>query len=179
MKLLGKFLQGDFINFITTSRKPSINTRVFVKEFSSLVDASYITRGKSSISDLVSASRYNGVQKLYVVTDNQGNPNQLIEISIDHKNWEFSNVFRIKCFKLRKNIDSENYRIKDLNYTFEKGALRKLLRSAGVYPNEESLFEIKENNEIYSVYYKGKDIGPVFSLEYMQKSDFDANKSNP
>jgi rRNA maturation protein Rpf1 len=54
------------MNYITTSRKPSINTRLFAKDLAGILSAEYLTRGKSSMSDLVNVARYNGVKKVFI-----------------------------------------------------------------------------------------------------------------
>ncbi len=153
--------------YITTSRKPINNSRIFAKEFGSIIGAIYITRGKSSLSDMVSNARYNGAEKLYVITDYAGNPNQLIEISVGPKNWEISSTFNLKVYKLRKNFtNQENLRIKDVIFDPNSKPLMHIVRANGLEYNENSEYKIIEKNGVCSLYHLGKEIGPAFKLEY-------------
>ncbi|HLI46013.1 MAG TPA: hypothetical protein VKU94_02345 [Geobacterales bacterium] len=60
---------------ITTSRRPSRRTRSFVRDLALLFNAERITRGKSSIDDLLS-ELVNG-SKLLVIDTKKGNPSRI------------------------------------------------------------------------------------------------------
>lgn len=61
--------------FITTSRRPSIRTRTFIKELERAIPGSKrIVRGKKSLDDLKEMMIRYGVSKLLVVDTKKGNP---------------------------------------------------------------------------------------------------------
>ena len=61
--------------FITTSRRPSIRTRTFIKELERAIPGSKrIVRGKKSLDDLKDVMIRYGVSKLLVVDTKKGNP---------------------------------------------------------------------------------------------------------
>ena len=88
------------MHYITTSRKPGIRVRAFVKDIAFLFNAQYITRGKNSISDLIADARYNGVDKIIIITEKNGNPYQLLLMSVDNKNWEWDETYFVKIIKV-------------------------------------------------------------------------------
>lgn len=61
--------------FITTSRRPAIRTRIFIKELERVIPgAKRIIRGKKGLEDLERLLFINGVSKLVIVENKKGNP---------------------------------------------------------------------------------------------------------
>lgn len=159
-------MQGDFINYITTSRKPGDNARAFVKDIGPLLKAAYLTRGKSSLSEIIGSARYNGAERLYIITEYAGNPRQILEITIKPKTWEFSNTYFVTLHKLRKVVSEDRERIENVFYDVESKAVYELFKSSGVESDEDAKTRVIEKDGIVRVYSGKKEIGPTFKVFY-------------
>jgi len=61
--------------FITTSRRPAVRTRIFIKELERVIPGTKrVIRGKKSIEDLQRLLFINGVSRLVIVENKKGNP---------------------------------------------------------------------------------------------------------
>ena len=86
---------------VTTSRKPSRNTRVFARSFSNLLPcSSYIARGKRSVESLFEYAVSKGFSKIAVVQDRKGNPHGFEFISVKRNSWDWMEPMHFKgvCF---------------------------------------------------------------------------------
>lgn len=160
--------------YITTSRKPSTNSRLFAKDLGNLLKAEYLTRGKTSLAELIEITRYNGANKLFVITDKGGNPHQIIEITVDAKTWEFSNTYFINLHMLRKSFAEDKVKHEGLRFEILSRPMHHLIRAAGIYSNDDSSSELVDKDGIVTVFYKKKEIGPRFKIFYEREH----NESN-
>lgn len=62
---------------ICTSRRPSPRTRSFVKDLANAFSGDRITRGKSSLEELLTLSVESGYDKIIIVDTRYGNPGRL------------------------------------------------------------------------------------------------------
>ena len=62
---------------VTTSRKPSQNTRTTARFLARLIDAKYFSRGKASFDVLVSEAEKSGFKRVLVVGEDHGNVGSL------------------------------------------------------------------------------------------------------
>jgi len=154
------------MRYITTSRKPCTNSRVFAKDLGDLLHAVYLTRGKSSLAELIATARYNGAQKLFIVTDQGGNPHQILEINIDAKNWEFANTYFVVLHKLRKIFTDKRVRMESISFGEVSRAMHHLLRAAEIYPDDESKYTLIDKDGLVSVYLGKEEVGPKFKIYY-------------
>jgi rRNA maturation protein Rpf1 len=161
------------IIYITTSRKPGKNTRVFAKDFARLINAIYLTRGKSSIANLINTARYNGASDIYIITEKNGNPNQILHIEIVKKYWEFKESFTITLHKLTKTLTETKPKITCLQIATNNKPLRHILKINNIFSEEECEYIIKDVKEAVSLFHKDKEIGPRFEIKY---SDYDEHK---
>lgn len=163
------------MNYITTSRKPSDRVRTFAKQLSPLFESEYIIRGKNSISDLIAAARYNGINYILIVTEKNGNPKQLLVIFLDEKVWEWKNTYFIKLLRTRSEILKENVniRITNFNLSTENRALKSLLKTLRVNLDENSDIIVKDIKKGISIFKDNKEIGPVFDIEYAKQRNFE------
>jgi len=152
--------------YITTSRKPSVRTRVFAKDISFLFNANYYTRGKSSISDLVSNARYNAVSLVCIITEKDGNPKQLLLMEVDDKNWSWKEAYFIKILKTRNEFTKSNLRIYSFKNQSTNTVLYGLLKTFGFVEDEDSEFCLKDSKKGVSIFKGDKEIGPSFELSY-------------
>lgn len=126
---------------ITTSRKPSKNTRVFARRLSCLLPLSeYTPRGKKSISELAELSVSKGFRKIIVIQDKKGNPSKLQFLEISKDNWEWADEIEIKSVSLKQIKERQ----KEVFFTD-----KKLAKIFLIEPIKEADVEIKTNkNEI-------------------------------
>ena len=75
--------------YITTSRKPSQNTRTLAHALSSFLSARYESRGKKSIEDVVTQARAEGHSRVLVIGERHGNPNGLSFIRVNSSEWSW------------------------------------------------------------------------------------------
>jgi|GEM_PF-5759668 len=156
------------MNYITTSRKPGNNCRQFTKEIGKLLNTNYITRGKASLSDLISTSRYNGAERLFVVTESSGNPKQILEVSIGPKIWEFSNTYFVTLHSLTKKESSA--KMTEIEYLPKSKAFLHLLKGAGVESADDAKYVVKEDDKgVVSVYFDNKETGLKFKVFYKEQ----------
>lgn len=151
------------MHYITTSRKPGIRVRAFVKDIAFLFNAQYITRGKNSISDLIADARYNGVDKIIIITEKNGNPYQLLLMSVDNKNWEWDETYFVKIIKAKSEVSSEKVRIRNFGIETNNKALKSIFKKLNVN-DKDSEFIVKDIKNGVSVFKEKKEIGPSFDI---------------
>lgn len=155
------------INYITTSRKPSVRVRTFAKQLGFLFGAEYITRGKTSISDLIADARYNGIEYVIIVTEKDGNPRQLLVMLINNKTWEWRDSYFIKLLRTRLEISKQdNLRIKSFNLQTKDLALNHLLNQFDLKLNNDSDYVVKDIKNGISIFLENKEIGPAFAITF-------------
>ncbi len=82
---------------ITTSRKPSRNTRAFARTLANLIPHSqYLTRGNKNIQSLIEEARVRGFEKILIIHDKNGNPSALSFIRVTRKDWEWEEEIVLK-----------------------------------------------------------------------------------
>jgi len=155
------------VNYITTARKPSVRTRTFAKQLSFLFGADYITRGKTSISDLIADARYKGVEYVLIVTEKDGNPKQLLVMLVNDKTWEWRDSYFVKILRTRSEISKqENVRIRSFSLQTKDLALNHLLNQFDLKLNDDSDYAIKDIKNGISVFFEKKEIGPSFAITF-------------
>ena len=70
--------------YITTSRKPSDQTRKFARLFANFIGV-YENRGKKSIDEAVARARELGEHRIIILSESKGNPNAINFISINNE----------------------------------------------------------------------------------------------
>lgn len=153
------------MHYITTSRKPGLRVRAFVKDIAFLFEAEYITRGKNSISDLIADARYRGVDKIIIITEKNGNPYQLLIMSVDEKNWEWDETYFVKILKAKSEVNSEKFRIRSFNIETNNKALLSIFKKLNIDDKESSFF-VKDIKNGISVFKDKKEIGPSFDIRF-------------
>ena len=151
------------MHYITTSRKPGLRVRAFVKDIAFLFNAEYITRGKNSISDLIADARYKGVDKIIIITEKNGNPYQLLIMSVDEKNWEWDETYFVKIIKAKSEVNSEKFRIRNFAIETNNKALKSIFNKLDI-DDKDSEFIIKDLKNGISVFKGKKEIGPSFDI---------------
>ncbi|MEM0372412.1 MAG: hypothetical protein QXO69_01020 [archaeon] len=87
---------------VTTSRKPSKNTRAFARQLANLVPGSvYAPRGKASVDDLASVARSKGLKKIAIVSDRCGNPGKIEFARVSRSSWEWAETLLIKSVSFK------------------------------------------------------------------------------
>ena len=126
-------------NYLTTSRKPSTRVRTFAKQLAFLFGANYITRGKTSISDLIADARYKGIEYVIIITEKNGNPQQLLVMLVNEKTWEWRDSYFIKLLRTRSEISGQdNVRIRSFSLKTEDLALSHLLKQFDLNLSDKS-----------------------------------------
>ena len=143
--------------------------RLFAKELAPILKGTYMTRGKSSISDIISNARGSGVKRVFIFTGENGNPRQVLAIDINQKNWEFINTYFITLHKLRKVITDAKENVRDVKVDSNNKAIISLLRDANIKSYIDSEFVIKDKEKAISIYKNKKEIGPRFNIEVARK----------
>ena len=96
--------------FITTSRRPAIRTRIFIKELERVIPGSRrIIRGKKSLNDLRNLLFIHGVGKLIVVENKKGNPWALHFYRFDFPKLKLSYTLYIKGVSLQVDIKKKRF----------------------------------------------------------------------
>jgi rRNA maturation protein Rpf1 len=153
------------MHYITTSRKPGLRVRAFVKDIAFLFEAEYITRGKNSISDLIADARYKAVDKIVIITEKNGNPHQLLIMSVDEKNWEWEETYFIKIIKAKSEVNSEKFRIRNFIIETKNKALNSIFNKLDI-DSKDSEFIIKDLKNGISIFKGKKEIGPSFDVTF-------------
>lgn len=163
------------MNYITTSRKPSLRVRALTKQLAFLFGATYITRGKGSISDLISNARYAGVPFVFVVTEQNGNPHQLLMMQVTEKNWEIKETFFLTIILTRGELKlgkSFNNMQSNFVYVGKNKTLQWIFKTAGVEQDEDSELVLKDAvKRGFSIFFKEKEIGPAFNLANRENTE--------
>lgn len=90
---------------ITTSRKPSRNTRVFARTLSNLLpNSEYIPRGKGSIEDIIEGASAKGLKRVAVIHDAKGNPGKISLIDNRKDGWDWAEEIPIVGIVLLKPV---------------------------------------------------------------------------
>ncbi len=155
------------MNYITTSRKPSIRVRSLTKQIAFVFGATYVTRGKGSISDLVSNARYSGIPFVFVVTEHNGNPHQLLMMQVTEKSWEIKESFFLKILLTRNEFKAgKSFEIRQNNFVYsgKNKTLHWVFKIAGIAQDEDSDLVVKDAKKGFSIFFKEKEIGPAFNL---------------
>lgn len=156
------------MNSITTSRKPSIRTRTFAKNVAFLFGATYLVRGKGSISNLISNCRYEGTQFLFIVTERHGNPFQILMLQVTEKNWELKETFFVKVLVAHNEFDNAkadgNLRFREFVLASKNKALNWIIKTVGADITDDSDVVVKDFKGAITTYYKDVEVGPRFEL---------------
>ncbi len=160
------------VNYVTTSRKPGIRVRSFAKNIAFLFNANYVTRGKSSITDLVSNCRYNGVPFVIVITEQNGNPHQILLLCVTEKSWEIKETFFVNLLVARNELKSNNeLRSKKFVYPGQSKTLKWIIKILGVDTVDNSDLEVRDIKNGFSVFLCGKEIGPKFEIRNRESTE--------
>lgn len=141
--------------------------RSFAKQIAFLFGATYVTRGKGSVSDLISNARYGGVPFVFVITEQNGNPHQLLMLQVTEKNWEIKETFFVKIicarneFKAGRNL---NIRQKDFVYAGKNKTLNWILKTSNVEQDEDSELVVKDAKKGFTIFLGKEEIGPHFDI---------------
>lgn len=116
---------------ITTSRKPSRNTRVFARTLSNLLPNSvYVPRGKGSVESMVEGASAKGLKRVAVVHDSKGNPGKISLIENRKDGWDWAEEIPIAGIVLTKPVKKQ--------YTEASCEDRKLAEVLAVEPVEDA-----------------------------------------
>ena len=99
---------------ISTSRKPSRNTRIVARILGNMIPFSmYVTRGKKTVEDLIDYSRNKGLKKVAIIHDQKGNPGEIQFIKVTKTNWDWDKSLKIKGSRFeKKKIKSQDINVK-------------------------------------------------------------------
>ena len=82
---------------VTTSRKPSTNTRIFARRLANVIPNSlYVNRGKQSVDELAGLAVSKGLVKIAVIGDNKGNPGKIEFIKSHRDGWDWETPMAVK-----------------------------------------------------------------------------------
>ena len=133
---------GGLMILISTSRKPSQNTRRLARQISmALPHSKYITRGKKSVDSLCSEAAREGYSKVALIFESHGNPYKLSFIKNSGDEWDWLlDELKIKSFKIENKIRKQ----------FNSIIIDKKLKDIFMPGDEESdnHMEIKNNKLI-------------------------------
>lgn len=157
-------------NYITTARKPSVRVRTLAKQLAFLFQSMYITRGKNSISDLISDARYNAIDYILIITEKDGNPKQLLVMEVNDKTWDWKDSYMIKIVKTRAEIikGESNPRIRGYRLETNNKAILSLTSLLHLNEDLDSEFIVKDVKKGVSLFQDKKEIGPNFDLSFSQ-----------
>jgi len=149
-------------NIITTSRKPGKNLRKFVRQLSTLFNASYFVRGKSSVNGIFEYMDYEGFKKLVVITEYKGNPKAMLLYGLKNANPVLERRYKITYFKLSEK------KIVPASFEFElKEKDNKDLFKYLDVESDDSDYKVIDEKGVISVQ-KGKDSFLKFKVEKCQ-----------
>jgi len=167
---------------ITTSHRPSQRTRSFAKDLASVIPFSArVTRGKSTIDDLVMEAYRNNLPYIVIIGEKQGNPSRLDIYRVDRDSVppqaRRKALIQLSGVKLsRENPDSiriYNPRTVGVNYdqcvSNECFTLSDILVSIMVKAlseNPDVRIVLKDKEYIYVEFYSstGRMVGPVLKV---------------
>lgn len=82
---------------VTTSRKPSKNTRIFARRLTNVIpDSIYVNRGKQSVDELAGLAVSKGMVKIAVICDSKGNPGRIDFIKSHKDGWDWEQPLAVK-----------------------------------------------------------------------------------
>ncbi len=137
---------------ITTSRKPSQRTRSFCKSLVTVLNSSYINRGKMSIRDILIKSSELGFNKIAIISEMKGNPSRIdfqdaegelilsLEVTVGIPNSNANSKSRINSKRLT--LHSEVPKLYQLGQILD---IPKFTEGSSL----ENLMEIKKGNDKY------------------------------
>lgn len=126
--------------YITTSRKPSLSTKIFTSNLATFLDSKYEPRGKKSIEDVITRADELGHSRIIIVSETKGNPNKLAFIDIK-KGWRWIYpfiIFSVDTEFVHKKIGKINKQVEKIIKAKEKSAQYKNIKRIA------DLFEIPE-----------------------------------
>ncbi|MCS7109269.1 MAG: hypothetical protein NZ903_00535 [Candidatus Micrarchaeota archaeon] len=75
--------------YVTTSRKPSLSTKILAYNIANFLNSKYEHRGKKSIEDVIARAEELGYDRIIVVSEQKGNPYKLAFIDAKTMMWIF------------------------------------------------------------------------------------------
>lgn len=151
------------MNIITTSRRPGRNLRKFVRQLSTLFNAIYFVRGKSSVKALAEYMGYEGYKKLIVVTEYKGNPRAILIYGIKNSMFSLERKYLITYFRLSdKKFTPEGFKLE-----LEDKENKALFEFLDV-KSERSDYKLKDDEKRIISLVKGRECGLKFRVEKCQ-----------
>ncbi len=140
---------------ISTSRKPSQNTRKLVRQISmALPHSKYMTRGKKNVDSLCSEASREGYERMALVFEKHGNPYKISFIANKGDSWDWLlDEIKIKSFKIENKIRKQfssvmldgNNKLGEL-FMIEKEESENVIKISDtkiiIKSNDETMFEI-------------------------------------
>ena len=113
---------------ITTSRKPSQNTRRFAQFLKHYFNCPYLNRGKQSFNKMINLSKEYNDSLLLVITETKGNPSNIdvYDTDKDSENPLYKLYINVSLPKENKRINVNNEEILFINKTNQLKSLNEL-----------------------------------------------------
>lgn len=129
------FFTGGLV-YITTSRDPSLSTKILASNLATFLNSKYEPRGKKSIEDIINRANELGYSRIIVVSETKGNPNKLAFIDTKEEwRWVFPFIiFSVKTEFVRKKIGRINKEVEKIVKNAEDKEIQRIA----------NLFEIPE-----------------------------------
>lgn len=155
---------------ITTSRKPSQNTRRFAQFLKHYFDCPYLNRGKQSFNKMINLSKGYKDSLLLVLTETKGNPSNIdvYDINKDSENPLYNIYINVSLPKENKRINVNPEEIVFINKTNHLKSLNELFTEIKV--NER----VKNN---YIVILDDDKNDSVVKIEFIDKTGENTNYS--
>ncbi len=139
------------MNLITTSRKPGKNLRKFVRQATSIFDAAYFVRGKSSVKELAEYMEYEGYKNLISVSEYKGNPKRILIYSVEKGSFKLEKKYDINYF----NLSIKKYNPSEIELDLKSKKYEELFKLLGI-ESVKSNYKVVEEKEILTLM-KGKE----------------------
>ncbi|MEM4133675.1 MAG: hypothetical protein QXO35_00440 [Candidatus Micrarchaeia archaeon] len=146
--------------YVTTSRKPSLSTKILASNLATFLNSKYEPRGKKSIEDVISRADELGYTRIIIVSETKGNPNKLSFIDIsDEWRWVFPFIiFSVDTKFVHKKIGRINKEVEMIIKNSSKSEKAKRIADLFVIPepttDDTTKFIISDNSLLFK--YKDK-----------------------
>ena len=152
--------------YVSTGRKPSVQSRKLGKLLTLLLNAKMENRGKRSIEDCVGRAENLGLKKALFIYETHGNPSELVFYDIEKGNWEPESLL-LKKISLPEREKGKRIP-EELNWSFEGEKGRKIAAFFGMEKDNIEEGIESELSAIFSAGYISFHIGkePILFLKF-------------
>ena len=149
----------------STSRKAGAKTRALARDLSYVIPrAAYLSRGKSSLEDVLDRARGHGHLLVGIIEESHGNPSMLHCIQCTDREWKRLAYCALSVHKLRKEFKSKKQRAALLKLEFSLPQFLAFFKKLGIASQADADLVAKESNNTISFFEDGKEVGPRVSL---------------